>query len=214
MYLPTNLPLALHPHPPYTRHRIAPTHILFFLPPHTTPQERARKGKGKEKNVSNIPVAIHTKKSPESRGTCTYLWVHVLTSLACHVVLAGIGAAACWCWSGPAYVGYLQLDMYCMYIVCTFVHLYICIDYSGGSGCCVRACEVRRYSGTWNVVYEVFFFFLFFLFLFFGGCFGFGRGKGKGKKREEEDFDYRRTLVVACLILQKEKKNRIPFSLQ
>lgn len=31
----------------------------------------------------------------------------------------------------------------------------------------------------------------------------------KRKKREEEDFDYRRTLVVAYLILQKEKPN--PF---
>lgn len=72
-----------------------------------------------------------------------------------------------------------------------------------------------RYSGTWNVVYEVFFFVLFFfrcLFLGFGFGFGFGRGKGKGKrkkekKRKEEDFDYRRTLVVAYLIPQKEKPN-------
>lgn len=115
--------------------------------------------------------------------------VHVLTSLARHVVLAGIGAgigagaAACWCWSGPAYVGYLQLDMYC-----TFVYLYICTDYSGGSGCCVRACEPVRYSGTWNVVYEVFFFFLFFFvafFLGFGFDFGFGFGRGKGKEKEK-----------------------------
>lgn len=52
---------------------------------------------------------------------------YVLTSLARHVVLAGAGAAACWCWSGPAYVGYLQLDMYCTFVhlyICTFVHLY------------------------------------------------------------------------------------------
>lgn len=67
-----------------------------------------------------------------------------------------------------------------------------------------------------------FFLFFSFCFLFFGVGFGLGlveekekeKKEKKRKKREEEDFDYRRTLVVACLILQKEKKNRIPFSLQ
>lgn len=71
-------------------------------------------------------------------------------------------------------------------------------------------CEPVRYSGTLVLGMRWFcFFFLFFWRGFFG--FGFGRGKGKGngkrEKRDEEDFDYRRTLVVAYLILQKEKTN-------
>lgn len=104
--------------------------------------------------------------------------VHVLTSLARHVVLAGIGAGA----------GRDRL-MSGIYNCTLFVYLYICIDYSGGSGCCVRACEPVRYSGTWNVVYEVFFFFFLFFFvaffLGFGFDFGFGFGRGKGKEKEK-----------------------------
>lgn len=67
--------------------------------------------------------------------------------------------------------------------------LYICTDYSGSSGCCVRACEVRRYSGTWNVVYEVFFSFLFFFFafiFFWGLVLGLGLVEEKERKRKKE----------------------------
>lgn len=81
-----------------------------------------------------------------------------------------------------------------LYIVCTFVHLYICIDYSGGSGCChccVRACEVRRYLECCvrGVVFSSF-------LLFFG--FGFGRGKGKGKKGKSktEKKGKKKTLTI------------------
>lgn len=75
-------------------------------------------------------------------------------------------------------------------------------------------CKPVRYAGTLlgMLCTRCFsFFFSFFCFCFFWGWFWWrkrkkkGKGKEKGKKREEEDFDYRRTLVVACLILQKRK---------
>lgn len=88
---------------------------------------------------------------------------YVLTSLARHVVLAGIGAGA---GRDRLMSGIYNWYMYIRY--CTlFVYLYICIDYSGGKWVLCEGCEVRRYSGTWNVVYEVFFFYFFFSLPFF-----------------------------------------------
>lgn len=73
---------------------------------------------------------------------------------------------------------------------CTlFVHLYICIDYSGGSGCCVRACEVGGTLVLWyleccvrGVVFLFFSFRCLFLVLVL-----VEEKERKRKKREEED---------------------------
>lgn len=70
---------------------------------------------------------------------------------------------------------------------CIFVYLYICIDYSGSSRCCVRACEVGGTLVLGMLCTRCSLFFLLFLFLFlfgfFGFGFGFGFGGGKGKEK-------------------------------
>lgn len=75
---------------------------------------------------------------------------------------------------------------------CTFVYLYICIDYSGGSGCGVRACEVGGTLVLGMLCTRCFFF----LFLSLHFLLGFGFGGGKGKEKEKGKKRKKKTLTI------------------
>lgn len=126
MYLTTYLPSSSAPSAPSLH---APsystyTYTFFFTPTHHKRKERER---GKKKTCQTSLSSRHTQENRRKVEvhvrTCTYLWVHVLTSLARHVVLAGIGAGAGRDRLMSGIYNWYMYIRYCTF-VCIFVHLY------------------------------------------------------------------------------------------